>query len=343
MVAMASDVTPSTAQPSTPTAAAPPLAPLLTALLGALWLIDGILQLQPKMFGQDFVNGVLAPLKAGEPSFMVHVVNFGIRAWNVNTDVANAASAAIQLAIGLLLLLPVAPRWRRAALWGSVAWAAGVWVFGEAAGGLLTGSASFYTGAPGSVLLYGILALALLYPDRIPLARLPQLAAAVFLFGAALNALPYFWRDGNSAAAMYSFAQGDPNGWVAWPANQLARIPTSGVGDNLVAIGLLLLFGVLLLVRPSRLLGWLTIAFLVLVWWISQDFGGILTFPNGTATDPNTAVLLMILVLPAALSVPYPRWAARFAFAPSFHTGAPVLVSRVAEVPVEADDRRINW
>jgi uncharacterized membrane protein YphA (DoxX/SURF4 family) len=119
----ASNVTPSTARPSTairppaPTAAAPPLAPILTALLGVLWLIDGILQLQPEMFGQDFVNNVLVPLKAGQPSFMVHVIDFGIRMWNVNAAVSNTLSAGIQLAIGLLLLLPVAPRWRRAALW----------------------------------------------------------------------------------------------------------------------------------------------------------------------------------------------------------------------------------
>ena len=29
--------------------------------LGIFWLIDGLLQLQPKMFGMDFVNNVLLP------------------------------------------------------------------------------------------------------------------------------------------------------------------------------------------------------------------------------------------------------------------------------------------
>jgi hypothetical protein len=62
-----------------------------------LWLLDGILQLRPEMFGQDFVNNVLVPLKAGHPAFLVHVLDFGIRAWNVN--------AAVPL---MLLVLPAA-------------------------------------------------------------------------------------------------------------------------------------------------------------------------------------------------------------------------------------------
>ena len=35
--------------------------------LGLLWLIDGILQFQPYMFGKAFVTGVLLPSAAGQP------------------------------------------------------------------------------------------------------------------------------------------------------------------------------------------------------------------------------------------------------------------------------------
>ena len=41
----------------------------------------------------------------------------------------------------------------------SFAWALGVWFFGEGLGMVLTGTASALTGAPGSVLLYGLLGL----------------------------------------------------------------------------------------------------------------------------------------------------------------------------------------
>jgi hypothetical protein len=59
---------------------------------------------------------------------MVHVINWGIDLWNVSPVLANSASAGIQIALGLLLLLPVPPRVLRWALWGAVAWSAAVWV-----------------------------------------------------------------------------------------------------------------------------------------------------------------------------------------------------------------------
>jgi hypothetical protein len=38
--------------------------------------------------------------------------------------------------------------------------------------------------------------------------------------------------------------------------------------------------------------------FLFVVWWVSQDFGGIFTFPKGMATDPNSAPLLVLFLIP---------------------------------------------
>ena len=35
--------------------------------LGIIWLIDGLLQLQPKMFGTDFANSVILPTAQGQP------------------------------------------------------------------------------------------------------------------------------------------------------------------------------------------------------------------------------------------------------------------------------------
>jgi hypothetical protein len=296
-----------------PTVAAGPLAltVLLTRLLGALWLVDGILQLQPAMFGPDFAQNILADDIPGQPAFMVSLLNLAIDVFNANPVLANAVSAAIQLAIGALLLFPGAAGWRRAVLWASVVWSVVVWVFSEAMGNLLTGSASFYTGAPGSVLLYLIIALALLYPDRLPPARLPQVAGVVFLVGAALNAFPTFWTDANAAQALFGASQGDPSPVIASAANVLAGVATSAVVVNLISIGLLVVFGVLLLVRPDRVVGWATIVFLALVWWISQDFGGITTFPTDTATDPNSAVPLMIMVVPALLPATQRAWGRR--------------------------------
>jgi hypothetical protein len=320
---VASDVATSDAQARTTAAGPLALTKLLTRLLGALWLVDGILQLQPAMFGPDFAQNILADDLPGQPAFMVSLLNLSIQVFDANPVLANAVSAAIQLAIGVLLLFPLAPVWRRAALWASVLWSIVVWVFSEAVGNLLTGSASFYTGAPGSVLLYLIIALALLYPDRLAPARLPQVAGVVFLVGAALNAFPTYWSDGNAAQALFGASQGDPSPVIAFPANQLVGVATSAVLVNIVSIGLLVVFGVLLLLRPDRLVGAVTIVFLALVWWISQDFGGITTFPTDTATDPNSAVPLIFMVLPALYAATQPGWG-RPAPAPRARTGTAV-------------------
>ena len=72
----------------------------------------------------------------------------------------NTAFATIQL----LLALGIA--WRptvRVALGASIVWALGVWWFGEGLGGVLTGTASPVSGAPGPVILYALLAI-LLWP-----------------------------------------------------------------------------------------------------------------------------------------------------------------------------------
>ena len=266
-------------------------------LLGLLWLGDGLLQLQPKLFGQDLIDNVLAPNREGQPAFMAHVVNVGIRVCERNLVVANTAAAGIELVIGTLLLAPVGPRWRRLALWASIAWALLVWVFGEAAGNLLTGSASFFTGAPGAALLYLILTVFLLFPLALPLTRLPLVVGMMFLLGAALNAFPTFWRaDGQST--LWDASRTDSRGFMAFPGKELARVAPTAVTTNLATLVVLVLLGALLLIKPSRPLGVITLVVLALVWWVSQDLGGVLTFPHGVATDPNSAPLLMLMALP---------------------------------------------
>jgi hypothetical protein len=47
----------------------------------------------------------------------------------------------------------------------------------------------------------------------------------------------------------------------------------------------------------SRTVAWLACAFLIAVWWIGQSFGGIFSFPDGTAPDPNSAVVLVLFLV----------------------------------------------
>jgi len=67
---------------------------------------------------------------------------------------------------------------------------------------------------------------------------------------------------------------------------------------NLIAIDMLICLGIFLILVPNRSVAWITILFLIAVWWIGQSFGGLQTFPGGTATDPNSAPILILFLLP---------------------------------------------
>lgn len=273
---------------------------LLTFLLGVLWFTDGILQLQPQMFTSAFIENILKPNLQNQPSTISNWISFGIHIFTLHMRIENTLFALIQLAIGLLLLLQVSEKWKRFALWISIPWAFVIWVFGEGLGNLFTGSASFYTGAPGSILLYLTLAIFLLFPKKLSLSYLPRAAGLSFFLGGLLQEFPMFWTKGMQSM-LYQMSQSDMNGIIASPAKLISRIRVSTTIGNFVAIAILVILGILLLVKPMKVLGWITIIFLFFVWWISQDFGGILTFPFGTATDPNSAPLFMLFLLPLLL------------------------------------------
>ena len=134
----------------------------LQVALGLFWILDAALQFQPYMFGKGFVNNFILANASGQPApiawFITNVGHF------ISPDVAvwNTFFALIQLFIGVgLLFRPTV----RSALATSFVWAAGVWVLGEGLGMIFTGTASALTGAPGSVLIYGLLGL-MAWPRR---------------------------------------------------------------------------------------------------------------------------------------------------------------------------------
>ncbi|MEO7020977.1 MAG: hypothetical protein ABI234_12555, partial [Ktedonobacteraceae bacterium] len=49
---------------------------VLQRILGALWLIDGILQLQPQMFTGNMVNGIMKPMLQGQPGVVESSLQF---------------------------------------------------------------------------------------------------------------------------------------------------------------------------------------------------------------------------------------------------------------------------
>jgi hypothetical protein len=296
----------------------------LQLALGALWLLDGMLQFQPSMFGRGFPQ-MLAGSAQGNPAVVARPITWSAGIIGHHMIILNAVFAVSQLLLGLGIA------WRPAvklALAGSVAWSLAVWWLGEGLGGILAGTASPVDGAPGAVLLYALLAV-LLYPaDRHPATRraadrhpaahdltdrhcadrasaAPFTAAravgrraaqaswlVVWLGLAALALLPASRALGRTIA---DTAPGEP-AWLAWTDAHAASALTRHGPLAAVVLAVVLVIvasGTFLPRRAARAVIVLAVA-LAAALWLAQGLGGVLT---GSATDPDTAPLLALLAL----------------------------------------------
>ena len=301
----------------------------LQLALGALWLLDGMLQFQPSMFGRGFPQ-MLAGSAQGNPAVVARPITWSADLIGHHVVALNAVFAAIQLLLGLGIA------WRPAvklALAGSVAWSLAVWWLGEGLGGVLAGTASPLNGAPGPVLLYALLAVLLWPADRHPAARAPNLGdptvraptvraatvraatvrapaapstaaravgrrvaqacwLVVWLGLAALALLPASRAVGRTIA---DTTPGEP-AWLAWTdAHAASALTRHGLLAAVVLAVVLVIVasGPFLPRRAARAVIVLAVA-LAAALWLAQGLGGILT---GSATDPDTGPLLALLAL----------------------------------------------
>ena len=265
-----------------------------------LWIADGLLQAQPRM-----PTGFMAMVQreaAGE-GWLTDVIQPLARAWTRHPVVADAATVCVQVGLGLLLLVGRGGRLGRAAAWLAIGWSAVVWVLGEGLGGLLQRGATWNSGAPGAVLVYGIAAGLLLLPwgawSSGRAAVLARRAAAGFLAVAAvLQALPAegAWTPSGAATPFAAAADQTQPALVAWPFEPLAGLATRHpAAVNGITVALVAAAAVGLWASGRRLV---LVAALVLcgaTWWLAQDFGVL----GGLATDPNAALPLGLLIASA--------------------------------------------
>lgn len=284
----------------------------LRQLLGVLWIVDGLLQLQPQMFTMNMVNGVMVPMTQGQPWLIGANLSWITHVTAQHLVLANIVIAVVQVSIGSLLLTGF---WVREAVVVSIVWALAVWYGGEGMSMLLTGQASILTGAPGAVLLYPLLGL-VIFPRRVsahgrPEANGPGLLSrqhlrrifgAVWIFGALLQLQPYWWQQGQIARTASSLMGGGGlDGALLDPSLRgLAKL-TSGI-ETPLNIALILVFLVLgsaiLWLNGTRLELALIVAIIIsaLIWFGTEAFGMILT---GTSTDFNSGLLLIVMAMTA--------------------------------------------
>lgn len=289
----------------------------LQVTLGLLWLLDGLLQLQPFMFGRGFADQVLAPAADGQPGWVAAGVRWAAALVGAHPAPWTVGFAVVQVAIGVgLLVRPLV----RFALAASIGWAAGVWYFGEGLGGLASGHASLLTGAPGAAVLYALLAV-IVWPEPVedapagwrgwsrhdssgpPAAWTPIAWAVAWVGGAVLQALP----GQNTPVGLAGALTGDDlPAWQAGLNGQVAdHVLRSGSQDNWLLLAVLLAVGLCALGgrRLRAFAGWAGAVVAVVFWLLGQGFGDLL---SGRATDPNTGPLLVLFAL-ALLGAPVPE------------------------------------
>jgi hypothetical protein len=282
----------------------------LQVALGVVWLLDAALQFQPYMFHREFVTAIIEPSGQGSPAVIASSVAAAGHLLLVSVPAFNAAFATTQLALGLGLL------WRptvRAALAGTAGWALAVWWFGEGAGGILTGSASPLTGAPGAALLYVYLA-ALLWPPRgdgpasasatgssVAASSWPGPLGSRQLWLLLWGSSAYFLLQGPVSApgalssAIAGLADGEP-GWLA--SLDRAAASAAGTHGGIICVLLAVMFALIAAAvyvpaatRPALVAAVIAAA---AIWVLTENLGEVLT---GTGTDPNTGPLLILLAV----------------------------------------------
>lgn len=283
-------------------------------VLGLLWVLDGALQLQPFMFTSRFAEDVLLPAGQGQPGWVSGPVTFFSDHIAQNPVPFDTAFAVVQIALGACFLMP---RLVRPAIIGSLFWAVGIWWFGEGLGGLASGQTSLVNDAPGAVLLYAVLALAV-WPVRsssdearrsdVPVARwLPAAWAVGWLGGAILQLLPA-QRGGTALRNQIGETDGVP-GWLV----TAHRAADSALGHGptawyVVLVVLMVIVGVAGLVPgASRQVAVVIGCVLAVSFWVfGQNLGELY---SGQATDPNTGPLLVLMAVAVlgAARVPHSR------------------------------------
>lgn len=274
-------------------------------VLATIWLLDAVLQIQPFMFtrGSDGFSGMLTNLANGNPSWFARTIT-----WNGSfiyhaPILADTFFALIQFVIGFGI---VSKRSCKPALALSMAWALGVWWFGEGAGGIFLGHATPFGGGPGGVLFYAALAV-LLWPSEgsnepFLAARTVGLKAAraiwVTIWG--LLALLSVVGSGRSPRALYGLVAGLNHGQPGWLSHIDRVTETFFLNHGTIAaillavVCLIVAAGVFFPPQIAQVTLVIAIAVFAVIWVAVENFGGMLA---GGATDPNSGFPVIVLAL----------------------------------------------
>ncbi len=275
----------------------------LQLVLATIWLLDAVLQYQSFMYTKAF-GQMLAGTGTGNPSVIARPITWDAALVEHHLVLINTIFATVQLVIGLGIALRPTVRY---ALALSVAWAAGVWWFGEGLGGVLSGAASPLNGAPGAVIIYALLAVLLWPADRDVLATCTAARAvgapvARGLWLVLWLSLAYFALTPANLApqavngVLSGMERGNPGWLAALDRGAASLVSGQGLAASvaLTVAFILVAAGVYLPAPAGRATLALAIVVALVIWVFGEAFGMIMA---GGATDPNSGPLLILLAL----------------------------------------------
>ncbi|MCU1491674.1 MAG: hypothetical protein JWM85_3079 [Acidimicrobiaceae bacterium] len=278
--------------------------------LAALWVLDGLLQLQPAQWGNG-LSSRIAGGAMGEPSGVAHVL-LGASDLVARAPLAvDLSILVVQLGLGAVIARRSS---RRLGLTCSIAWALGVWVIGEGFGSVPSGFAMLPVGGPGPALVYALLAWVLLAggaPAPRAIAPAPQAAERVarraalawsawWLCGAVLQLVPVVSLGFKMRANLVSAADGEPGPLAALDRAEARLFGSHGSSTTLVLVALELCAAALPLLwagasPPARAVrvAALGVGALLVVFWVGGENLG--TLATGSATDVGAMPVLALL------------------------------------------------
>ncbi len=303
---------------------------LLRIGFGLIWILDGILQAQPKM-AVGLPSQVIEPIAATSPRWVQEVVNWAGTNWSYHPMQAGASAVWIQIGIGIWMMVAARGSLSRLAGLVSIGWGLVVWAFGESFGGIFAPGLTWLFGAPGAVLIYAVAGALIALPERTwrtgRLGRLTLAGTGLFLVGmAVLQAWPGrgFWQgtahgQPGTLATMTSAMAPTPQPHVlsAWITAFTGFDEAHGFAVNLFVVAALAVTGAVFLTGRPRLIRAVLIGFTVLCladWVLIEDFG----FLGGLGTDPNSMIPMALIAIAGYLAlapalVPEPEPAAAVA------------------------------
>lgn len=259
----------------------------MQTVLGLIWFFDGVFQLKPQMYSQAFTKQVILPTGQGQPAWISSLVNWGGHFVVGHLVIWNTLFALIQLAIGVAMIFNFKIK---QTIIASLVWSAIVWIFGEGAGQLFTGQSLLLNGAPGAVLIYGLVGISI-FPKtdgkahewRSHSIRFGQLSLAILLtIGFAMHLQPaYLTSNGLSQAIA-----------LPWLANIIGN---DGAITSIVLGVIELLLAVMMFFKfRLRVAVWGSVALFSMFWWVGQSFGQVF---DPLATDFNSGLVMILLAI----------------------------------------------